>query len=129
VEIDPAEFTKNSAEILRVSSQLRDLRTQRDELNKKISELEKELMPYLTKQAEMTAALVGAAVPVPVPVAQPVTTGAAAPASSGSNTSLKQKIMEFLSKCDEDVSAMDVAEVLHIDPAIVREAMLDLKRR
>ena len=135
MDFDPVELSKLGSEIVRISVQLRALRGDRDELNKKISELEKELRPFILRQHELMSTLIGEALPAPAPAAPAapsgtVSSGAAPVASSGgSGTALKQKVLEFLRKCDETVSAGDIAESLHIDPALVREAMLELRRR
>jgi hypothetical protein len=128
--VDPTELVKLSTEIIDRSTKLGELKTQRDELNKQIAELDKELRPAILKQQQMMAALMGDPIPVPlaqVPVAAiPVVPGT--PTPSGNGGTLRQKVVAYIQKCDESVSAMEIAEALHIDAAMVREVMLDLRR-
>jgi hypothetical protein len=74
--------------------------------------------PPIAKAAAQEEALLATAPPV-----------APAPLQQNPNTQLKARVKQYLKtrKSDEGISASDVAEYLHIDALIVREAMREIQ--
>jgi hypothetical protein len=136
---NPVELITIGTKIAEIGTRLSKVRAERDELNYKVLALESELLPLITKHGELLTAIIGRAMPTPaVQVQQPMPmmpmpmpmmpTNLPAPGLAASS-SMKQQVIEYLKMrhVDDTISATEIAESLHIDSAIVREAMLDLR--
>jgi hypothetical protein len=126
--MDAAEFAKLGAELVEKGQKLQELKEARDDLNREIAEIEKQLRPLVTQHAKFVAELVGQPTvnPVPSPKLTPVDT------SGGVTAELRQKIISYANRHadpENGLSAAEIAEGLKIDPAIVRQVLNDLARR
>lgn len=128
-----AEFVELGAKIAEVCLKLKALREQRDELNKQIGELEKELAPLLVKHAKFIAEMAGAALPPPPPVPQGVYPSAPGAVSNDSAPDerrlLEHRIVKFLEQAEPGIGAMDIANALNIRPEKVREVLNHMATR
>lgn len=130
--MDAGAFIELGSKIVKVGQELKNLRDQRDALNPQIAALEAELTPLLMEHAKMIASVAGVSMPTLAPTAAVVEAPGVIShpvAGTGVNAQLKARVVDYLKKRqgEEGVSAMDVADVLKIDAAIVREAMMELR--
>lgn len=126
--MDVAELVTTGARIVELSEKLKELRAGRDAIQKDISELEKELMPLVAKHAKIIAEVVGA----PVPAASPspnVNGTSGVPGIPEPTGDVKRRILQFLDQSEPGTSALDVATALRLDPMVVRQVMMDLRRQ
>lgn len=146
---------ENAGELVTVGQQIvklgAELDAARAELNAaqaKVTTIENELRPLLIRHSELIQSAVGAGgitlsapptapaaphshvPPVPGPPASSELS-LAAPGSAAAlpaSQQLKARVKDFLkSKNMDGISATDVAEALHIDALVVREAMLEMR--
>jgi hypothetical protein len=124
--MDGVELAKVGAKIAELGSKLNELRSKRDALNEEIGALEKELAPLVARHAQLVAEFAGA------PLAQ--TPGAGplpqhpAPAGTPASEAVKKRVLQFLRRAPEGVSAREVAEALSLDDSVVREVMREMMR-
>jgi hypothetical protein len=145
---DAGEMAIIGAQIVEVGAKLNAARTELMAAQVKVTELEAQLSPLIAKHAAIIQKVVGGVVPsltalaAPAPAsfppapAQPTPgnrpqlslAGEGTPQALPESKQLKARVKDYLSKKNpEGISASEVAEVLHIDPLIVREAMLEMK--
>jgi len=99
---------------------LKELRKRRAALDEEIQALDIELQPLLARNAQIVAELIGRPVSAPAAVAQPQASQLPVGAP---DVALRGRIVAFLKSAEPGVGAADVAEALHLDVRIVREAM------
>lgn len=118
--MDAAEFVMLGGKIVELGAQLTSLRGERDALSTKISDLEKELLPLIARYNELMASVMGAAMPKPPP---PPAAPAGPPPLSNDKVLLAKRIKRFLEDAEPGTSAMQMAEALKVDPALIREVL------
>ena len=127
--MDAAELVQLGTSIVEISGKLTAARKKRDEAQTEVTALETELAPLLLKHAQLIAGIAGQAMPAPVPSGPQLLTSSAP--LNGAGNPMKDRVKEYLKRLppDEPVSASDVAEHLHIDAIVVREAMLEMRNQ
>jgi hypothetical protein len=149
---DIGELGLIGAQIAELGVKLRSLREDRDELNVAIGKLEAELLPLITKHAQIVAAITGTVFQPPQPhpaalsvVPQPYqgsvpgpqvsvplspAAGAVTPKlvsqSKAELESMKKRIKGYLSRAEPregGISALQIADELRLDPDLVRLVM------
>lgn len=126
--MDAAEFVSLGGKIMEVGGQLTALRGERDVLSAKIADLEKELLPLMTRYNELMASVMGAAMPKPPPPpVRPAGPSGPAPLSDD-KIILAKRIKKFLEDAEPGTSATQIAEALKVDAAVIREVMRDMIR-
>ena len=130
VDMDVPELAEVGAQIAEIGVKLKSLRVKRDELNTEISELEQELHPLVVKHSKLIAEIVGTSAQTPAPAAAaPVVPGAPAPPTEGPpSEAMKKRVLQFLKRTHDQVSAQEVAEALSIPAQVVRDVMRDMMR-
>lgn len=148
---------ENAGELVTVGNQIVKLGAELDEARAvltaaqaKVTAIENELRPLLVRHSELIQSAVGAGgitlsvPPQTAPAAPqngvqplPSTSGASdlslapkgSPAALPATQQLKARVKDFLKTRvkDDTISASEVAEALHIDALVVREAMLELR--
>lgn len=124
--MDAAEFVDVGGKIMAIGGQLETLRGEREVLNTKITALEKELLPLLARHAELVSSLMGAAMPKPVAPAPLPLTQIPGPTPGDEKVALARRIKGYLNNAEPGTSAMQIAEALKVDAALVREVMREL---
>lgn len=129
--MDAAEFVEVGSKILKIGTQLSDLRAEREALDKQISLLESEFVPLVVRHGELLAEMAGTAMPKPPPPPAPVPTFSVTPAPANDKMLLVNRIKGFLKQAEESEqdqrpSATQIAEALKVDPTLVREIMRDV---
>jgi hypothetical protein len=122
--MDVAELTSIGSRIVELSSKLEGLRAKRTEAQAGIDEVETELKPLVLRHAQIIASVVGPLVPPAAPPDAPKAPGVDPPAIE-----VRQKVLRFLSQAEDSISAMEVAERLHLDPVVVRQIMQSAMQR
>lgn len=128
--MDAAEFAKLGAELVEKGNELKELKETRDDLNKQIIELEKELRPLIAQHAKFVAELVGQPTVTSVPGSKP-TQVPGADGQTEVSADLRKRIRQYAeSRADPEdgISAAEIAEALKLDPAVVRQAMNEMAR-
>lgn len=142
------ELVSLGTEIVKLGAALDEAQKELSAAQQRVLELEGSLRPLLTRHAELIQSAVGmrpplppasarplapvALPPVPAPAAAPSELSMApigSPAALPAAQQLKARVKDFLQTRvkDDAISASEVAEALHIDALIVREAMLELR--
>lgn len=123
--MDAAEFVSVGAKIMEIGAQLESLRGERDALSAKISGLEKELLPLMARYNELMASVMGAAMPKPPPAAVPaaLSVHSASGLVGDDKIKLTRRIKKFLEEAEPGTSAMQIADALKVDAALVREVL------
>jgi len=130
--MDMAEFADVGAKLVEVGQRLKQLKSERADLDKGIAEADAELQPLLVRHQQLIAELVGVpATPVaPAPTPSTLTPAQrnAPPLSPPIPTesdleASKDRIREFLADAESGTSAHDVAAALRLDPVLVRTVM------
>ena len=135
------ELVTLGADIVKLGMELKTAKAALSEAQARVQAIELELQPKLLRHTELIREAVGIMVPTPavapaVPFTPPVTSGSvtmptpapAGPVPAGDPT--KNRIKDFLKnrvKDDDTISANDVADVLKVDAALVREAMREIR--
>lgn len=124
--MDAAEFVEVGGKIVELGGKLQLLKNQRTLLDDQISAMEAELVPLLSRHTELVSSVMGTAMPKPstAPVALPTV----APVPN-ERLVLITRIRSFLKDAenvDGGISATQIADALHVDPAIVREILRSL---
>jgi len=130
VEDSAAALAELGKEIGEKGAKLKVLRKRRSALDEEIQALEIELQPLLAQNAKIVADLVGQPIAV-APAGSPKVAVARAPvpvSPTAPDAAIKKRVVDFLKRADEGISAREVAEALSIDPTIVREAMRTMVR-
>lgn len=122
--MDAGEFVDIGGKIVAIGGQLEKLRVERDGLNSKITALETELLPLLTRHAELVSSLMSVA--LPKPVAAPPSPQPPGPTDGDAKVSLAKRVRGFLENAEPGTSATQIAEALKVDAALVREIMRGL---
>jgi len=125
VVMDGVELAEVGAQIAKLGARLNELRGRRDELNVEIGAMEKELAPLVARHAQLVAEFAGAPPPSQTPAGGPAHP---APAGSPPSEAVKKRVMQFLKRAPESVSAREVAEALSLDPILVRDVMREMMR-
>jgi len=124
--MDAVEFTRISAALIELGSRLNELRAKRAEIDKEIVQLETEIRPLILQQSQMVAEIVGTppAATAGLPAASP------SPVEDPNRASpeIRRRILDFLRKADEGISALEIAEALRIDSTVVRNVMREWAR-
>jgi hypothetical protein len=126
--VDAIEFVEVGGKIMKLGGDLAALREERKVLDEKISAMEKELLPLVGRHAELLSGVMGAAMPKPVTSSPSpaVAQAAAGPSPAEEKASLMRRVKGFLNAAEPGTSAMQIAEALKVDPALVREVMREL---
>jgi hypothetical protein len=143
--MDADEFVKVGRELGELGSRLTELRKAREDIDEEIKDLEEKARPLALRHAELVAEVVGKPValteaaeevsslpdsPPPSPPGSVATNGRGqplkGPMTKNQRTALRNRITAYLDKCEPGTSAVDVAEALHLDVSVAREAMRDI---
>lgn len=126
---DLADLATIGAQIAELGVNLKQLRSERDALNKQIEAAEAELMPLVVRHSKIIADITGVALPTPKKRQAPATGNGASdedPQQPRANVA-KNRIKDFIkTRAQEGMSALDISEALHVDAALVRECMNEL---
>jgi hypothetical protein len=125
--MDGVELAQVGAQIAELGAKLNELRSKRDALNEEIGVLEKELAPLVARHAQLVAEFAGAPPPPQTPDGAPLPQHPA-PAGAPASEAVKKRVLQFLRRAPEGVSAREVAEALSLDDSIVREVMREMMR-
>lgn len=145
---DPSEMVELGAELANAGAKLKELKAERDRLNEEIAKLEAHVRPLTLKYSQLLVEIVG---PLPQPAGEPAPVPPPTPPSLFENTTpppqamqtttfapnvqsakppdgLRQRVLAYLQrvKPDENLSALEIAEALHVDPVIVRQVMIEI---
>lgn len=125
-----ADLATIGAQIAELGVNLKQLRSERDALNKQIEAAEAELMPLVVRHSKIIADITGVALPTPKK-RQALATGNGAPDGEDPQQPranvAKNRIKDFIkTRAQEGMSALDISEALHVDAALVRECMNEL---
>lgn len=123
--MDAAEFAQVGSKIVEIGMKLKGLREEREALSTKITELEKELLPLVSRHSELLALFVGVAMPKPAPLPVPPSAHSASGMIGDEKVKLTRRIKKFLEDAEPGTSAMQIAEALKVDAAQVREVLRD----
>lgn len=126
--MDATEFAQLGAAIVEKGQKLKELKSAREKLDQEIEGLEKELRPMVAQHSKFVAELVGQPTvsPVPGPKPRPVEE------SGGVTAELRQRVIAYADRHadpDTGVSAMEIAEGLKLDPAVVRQVLNEMALR
>jgi len=130
-DINIAELATLGAQIAELGMKLAEMRARREAVNVEILAVEKDLLPLITKHAQLIASITGqvAQIPQVFPTVQAVPTALpGTPSSVTSSNPSKERIVQYLKRCEPGSSALEIAEQIHVDPTLVREVMADLRR-
>jgi hypothetical protein len=129
--MDAADFARLSSEIVELGARLKELKIDRDNLQVEIDALDAQLRVKLGEHAVYLSELLGQA-GVGLPAVSSGSVSSVSPVSSvvpatGISAELRQRIVDYagsrVDETGEGVSASDIAVALHLDPALVREAL------
>lgn len=122
--VDFSDLATIGAQIAELGVKLKGLRSERDALNKLIEEAEAQLMPLVVQHSKIIADITGVALPKPAPRA--ATPDSPPPGVPVANVA-KNRIKDYIkTRAQEGMSALDIAEALHVEAALVRECMNEL---
>lgn len=126
-EIDLADLATIGAQIIELGLKLKELKAERGDLDAAIMAIETELMPLVVKHTKIIASITGV-------VLAPRQAAPAAPATpppgqspGGPQSIPKARIKDFIrTRAQEGMSAMDIADVLKVEPSLVRECITEI---
>lgn len=124
---DLADLASIGAQIAELGVNLKQLRSERDALNKQIEAAEAELMPLVVRHSKIIADITGVVAPPPKKKrAAGNGTAPEEPAPPRANVA-KNRIKDFIkTRAQEGMSALDIAEALRVDASLVRECMNEM---
>jgi len=124
------ELVEIGTKVVKLSAELEDVRKKRDEFDVQVKAMEKVLLPLLLRHAELVSSMTGSLLPPkPLPPMEPPPLPPDTNFSPGipDKGKVAQQIRAFLKNAEPGISAMQIGEVLKVDPALVREVLRDFQ--
>lgn len=124
--MDEPEITAVGMKIVELGSKLKKLKADRDELTMQITAIEAEIAPLLVRHTQLIAEITGMLIPKPVAPEAPSVE--ASPTPGRVDGGLKKRVLKFLQGAEPGVGAVEVADALKLDAALVRQVMMEMAR-
>ena len=132
-DVNIADIATLGSQIATLGLQLKELKTQRAELDQDIDALEKQLLPLVAEHAKLIAAITGTVLPAPAPPPRPRPSNGGdlpeVPEGHPDMVVIKAKIKRFLATAPPGTSSTQIADAIHVDGYLVRQALMELNQR